>query len=96
MNIEKSLVNDKITALRKTNIPPRRYFKRYKQQNKPLKNCYEYLKTTIAIRFNLLHVCPSLPSFAFVVIRFGRLLSVTQFGGSTHCLNFYEFRDLAP
>lgn len=97
MNIEKSLVNDKITALRKTNIPPRGYFKRYKQQNKPLRNCYEYSKTTTAIRFNLLHVCPSLPSFAFAAIRFGRLLpSVTQFGGSTHCLNFYEFRDLAP
>ena len=69
-------------------------FKRYKQQNKPLRNCYEYSKNTTAIRFNLLHVCPSLPSFAFAVIRFGRLLpSVTQFGGSTHCLNFYEFRD---
>ena len=96
MNIEKSLVNDKIIALRKTNIPTRRYFKRYKQQNKPLKNCYEYLKTTIAIRLNLLHVCPSLPSFVFAVMSFGRLLSVTQFGSSTYCLNFYEFRDLAP
>ena len=96
MNIEKSLVNDKITALRKTNIPPRR-FQTLQTTNKPLRNCYEYSKTTTAIRFNLLHFCPSLPSFAFGVIRFGRLLpSVTQFGGSTHCLNFYEFRDLAP
>ena len=49
MNIEKSPVNDKITALCETNMPPKRYLKRYKQQSKTLKNCYEYSKTTIAI-----------------------------------------------
>ena len=39
MRIKKSPGNDKITALCEINIPPRRYFKRYKQQKQTLKNC---------------------------------------------------------
>ena len=39
MELEKSLVNDKITALRQTNMSPKRHMKRYKQQKWTLKNC---------------------------------------------------------
>ena len=39
MELEKSLVNDKITALCQTNMSPKRHMKRYKQQKWTLKNC---------------------------------------------------------
>ena len=57
MNIEKSLVNDKITALRKTNIPPRRYFKRYKQQNKIVMNIQKPQLQFVSIFFTFVHPC---------------------------------------
>ena len=62
-------------------------------------------KTTIAIRFNLLRVCPSLPLlvlfysviYTFFLSCFDRLiLSFTQFVGvPMHCLNFENFRETA-
>ena len=39
MKLENVLVNDKITALCETNMPPKHYIKRYKRQNQTLKNC---------------------------------------------------------
>ena len=56
----------------------------------------------IAIRFNLLQVCPSVPPFVFVVLSIHsftilcRYFCFTQFGGSFHRLNFEKFRDTAP
>ena len=35
MELEKSLVNDDIRATCKTNLPPKHYIKRYKQQELP-------------------------------------------------------------
>ena len=40
MKLENVLVNDKITALCETNMPPKHYIKRYKQQKRTLKNVY--------------------------------------------------------
>ena len=65
------LVNDRITASFPTNIPPKHCNKRYKQQKWTLRNCYRltsFQKPTIPIRFKLLLVCPSMPTFVFAVL----------------------------
>ena len=68
-----------------------------------LKNCYKFSNTTIAIRFNLVQVSPSLPPFvlAMLFVHSFHVLSgyicFTRFGGGSHWLNFEkEFRDTAP
>ena len=45
-------------------------YQTYKQQKQTLKNCRanKFSKITIAICFNLLQVCPSVPSFVFPVL----------------------------
>ena len=54
------------------------------------KNKNELYKTTIAIRFSLLEVCPSLPPFVIAFFkRFEWLFSCfAQFSDVSHCLNF--------
>ena len=54
----------------------------------------------ISNHFNLLQVCPSVPSLIFAVLFIpslnfvsGYFYSFTQFGGSYHCFNFDKFRD---
>ena len=58
-----------------------------------------FSRTTIAILFSLLQVCPSLPHFLFGVLfihSFNVLRGYfTKFSLSPHCLNFYKFRDTA-
>ena len=64
MELEKSLVNDDIRATCKTNLSPKHYIKRYKQQELTLKNCYanKVSKITISICCNLIqHFHPCLP-----------------------------------
>ena len=53
--LENVLVNDKITALCETNMPPKQYIKRYKRQNRTFKTCWanKFPETKIALRFNL-------------------------------------------
>ena len=53
-----------------TNLFSRKYFKRKKQQKWTLKYCKgnKFSKTTIAIRFNLRQVCPSVPPFVSAVL----------------------------
>ena len=61
-----------------------------------------FSKITIAIRFNLLQVCPSVPRFVisviYTVFSFVEQLSlcVTQTGGSSRYLNFNTFHDTGP
>ena len=68
-----------------------------------LKNCYKFSNTTIAIRFNLVQVSPSLPPFVLAVLFvhsfhvLSGYICFTRFGGGSHWLNFEkEFRDTAP
>lgn len=63
IELEKLLVNEKITASCQTNMSPNHHIKRYKQHKWTLKNCLasKFSKTIIPIRFNRLHVCPSVP-----------------------------------
>ena len=60
-------------------------------------------KFSIAIRFNLLLICPSEPSFelALLFIPSSNVLSVyfygfNEHGGSFYCFNFAKYRGLAP
>ena len=59
-------------------------------------------ETTIAIRFNLLQVCPCVSPFVFLcylylVFMFWAVISMfTQFGGGSHRLDFDKFCDTAP
>ena len=75
------------------------YIKRCKQQKRTLKNLF--LKQTIIIRFNLLHVCPFMRPFVFAVFSYlilvfwGFILCFTHFGGSS-LLNYNTFRATAP
>ena len=57
----------KIAALSRSNMSPKHYITRYKQQNWTLKNCWanKFSKTTIAVCFNLLHICASVLSLLF-------------------------------
>ena len=61
-----------------------------------------FSKITIAIRFNLLQVCPSVPPFVISVIytffSFVEQLSLcfTETGGSSRYLNFDTFHDTGP
>ena len=57
----------KIAALSPSNMSPKHYITRYKQQNWTLKNCWanKFSKTTIAVCFNLLHICASVLSLLF-------------------------------
>ena len=62
-----------------------------------------FQKTTIEICFNLFQVCPSMPSITFALLLnfihsynvFSSLilLSFSQFGASSHHLNFDKFHD---
>ena len=83
---------------------PKHYIKRYTQKEQTLKNssANKFSKMAIAIPFNLLQVSPSPCRFVFVIlfrppfdVSSGHLC-FPQFGGSSHCLNFYKFRDTAP
>ena len=77
-------------------LSPTHYIKRYKQRKQKT--------TTIAVRFYLLQICPSLPPFALICrvnytffLRFERLfLCFTQFGGSSYCLSFDKHRTSSP
>ena len=71
MKLAKLLVNDKITASCQTNMSQKPYIKHFKRQKWTLKNCQanNFSKTTIAVRFNPLHVCPFVPpQFLFAVL----------------------------
>ena len=59
----------KIAALSPSNMSPKHYITRYKQQNWTLKNCWanKFSKTTIAVCLNLLQICTSVLSFLFVM-----------------------------
>ena len=76
------------------------YIKRCKQQKRTLKNLF--LKQTIIIRFNLLHVCLSMRPFVFAVFSYlilvfcGFILCFTHFAGSSLFLNYNTFRAIAP
>ena len=68
-----------------------------------MENCYKFSNTTIAIRFNLVQVSPSLPPFVLAVLFvhsfhvLSGYICFTRFGGGSHWLNFEkEFRDTAP
>ena len=96
-------MNDEIRASCQANLSPKHYIKRYEQQKWTLKNCQvnKFSKSTIAIRFNIVLVCPSVPPFVFAVIYsffqcfYWLFLCFTPFGDSFHCLNFDKFRDTA-
>ena len=62
----------------------------------------KFSNTTVAIRFNLLQVCPSVPPFSVVVVFISSFLCSEQlfcfieFGGDSYRSNFEKFRDAAP
>ena len=95
--------NDKFTASYQTmRYLPKSiiYIKRCKQQKRTLKNLF--LKQTIIIRFNLLHVCPFMRLFVFALFSYlmlvfwGFILCFTYFAGSSLFLNYNTFRATAP
>ena len=64
-----------------------------------------FQKRTISVRFNLLQVCPSMPTFVFTVLLitfysyFNVLIGyfyVSLIGGSSFCQNFDKICDKAP
>ena len=67
-------VIDKITASCPTNIPPRHYIKRCKQQNELIEKLLDsknlkFAKTLLQSGFNLLQVwSPAVPKFVFAVL----------------------------
>ena len=80
------------------------YIKHYKQQKWTLKNCYvnKLSKTTIAIRFKLLQVCPCVSPFVFLcylylVFVFWAVISMFHsIWCRSHSLDFDKFCDTAP
>ena len=81
---KKLLVNDKITALYQTNMTPKHYIKRCKQQK---------WKTVISFCTCIMYLTTGFNIFSC----FDQLLfSFTQIGGSFHCLKFDNFHDTAP
>ena len=71
MELEKLLVNDNITASCQTNTLrfPSIVSKVTNNKKKLFTKAGKlFAKTTIAMRFNLLQVCPSAPLFVFVVL----------------------------
>ena len=70
MDLEKLLVNDKIKTLRQTNMSPKDYIKYLKKQKWTLKTVRltSFQKPRTAIRFNLLHVCPTVLPVVLILL----------------------------
>ena len=108
---KKLLVNDKITALYQTNMTPKHYIKRCKQQKWKTVKLTSFQKPQLQYVSVLFFCWTSLSfpvSFCTCIMYlttgfniffscFDQLLfSFTQIGGSCHCLKFDNFHDTAP
>ena len=108
---KKLLVNDKITALYQTNMTPKHYIKRCKQQKWKTVKLTSFQKPQLQYVSVLFFCWTSLSfpvSFCTCIMYlttgfniffscFDQLLfSFTQIGGSCHCLKFHNFHDTAP
>ena len=100
MELEKLLLNNENPPSCKTKMSPKHYFKRYictNNKNKLWKTVRltSFQKTKIAICFNLLYVCPSIPSFVLAVLSIlsfhvfsDYFYDSTQFGGGSQLPSF--------
>ena len=84
-----------IPASFQTNMSPKHRIKRFKQQQRTLKNCY-VIQVFQNHNWNYFKSFSSLSIRVFVCVYVLGGYFHTLFGGSFHCLNFGKFYDTAP